>query len=280
MKSQRRHELKENVLAHELGQIRRFFSKYGHWITGALTALAVVVAILLFYRGRSARKFAEEKNRFQTLTSEVSVSLDELRTWPLKSPKELRSWAEQVNTKLDEQLDGLADLAENASDPFLAASAALWVADTCSKRLLYAPPGPTRDSQSLRRRAERYYRLVVTRYPAQKVLVARAHMGLGVLAENAGDMDLARTEYDQAAKQVSSAHTLAIQARWRIQNLPRWFEPVKFATTLPATQPATSPATQPATQPATSPVASRPASASTPTAPGSAPASAPGTGAR
>ena len=35
MKSKRRHELQENVLAHELVEVKQFFSKYGNWIAGA-----------------------------------------------------------------------------------------------------------------------------------------------------------------------------------------------------------------------------------------------------
>ena len=45
MKSERRHELKENVLASELGRLRDLLNRYGNWIMGAVLAVVVIVAM-------------------------------------------------------------------------------------------------------------------------------------------------------------------------------------------------------------------------------------------
>ena len=60
MKSKRRHELQENVLAHELVEVKQFFSKYGSWIFGGSLAVLIVVLIVWFAHSRGRQRAADE----------------------------------------------------------------------------------------------------------------------------------------------------------------------------------------------------------------------------
>ena len=64
MKAKRRHELKENVLAHELGLLRGLFKKYGNWILGALVAAVVIFLIVRYFSGREQRRLQEAVAHF------------------------------------------------------------------------------------------------------------------------------------------------------------------------------------------------------------------------
>lgn len=247
MKTRRRHELKENVLAHELGKIKDFFNRYGNWITGAVVAALIVFLIVWHYRARSARELAEQRNNYETFRREIY------------EPE-----------KRDSAEAGLIELAENARDPFISALACVDVADFCSSRYADAlRRSDAAQTQQYRRKAEKYYRLVIQKHPDRNPFVARAHFGLGMLAENQADWTTARSEYEQVRRLVNSAYPVAIEAQLRLNRLDGWSKPVRFATTEPATAPATTaPAT---TEPATAPATTEPASAPATTEPASAP---------
>lgn len=225
MKAQRRHELQENVLAHELGEIKTFFNRYGNWILGLAVATMVVLLIVWHYRSRSATELVEQSARFETLKRDV-----------------------YVQDKQASALEGLVDLAEDARDPLLSASAYMLSADFCAEQ--YVTGLRRSDSQQAdqyRKKAEEYYRLVIEKHHDRNVFVARAHLGLGMLAESAADWATARSEYEQVRRLLNDGFPVSAEAQRRLNNLEVWSKPFRFATTAPTTEPAT---TGPATKPA------------------------------
>jgi len=226
MKARRRHELKENVLAHELGQIKTFFDKYGNWILGGVTAVAVVLLVIWYSHTRSVRALAEEKARFDRLMRDNSM-------------------AEK------DRLAGLDDLAHNAKNPVVAASAGVFLGDLYSDRHLTAlNASDTLAANRARVNAEKYYNFVISDYGKRSLLVARAHFGLGAMAENDKRMDQARKHYEVIKRLVKPSLPVAMDAALRLGQLERWSATVRFATTTQATT-ASAPASGPASAPAT-----------------------------
>lgn len=223
MKAKRRRELKENILAHELAQLRQFLSKYGSWIALAIVAVAVVLVVVWRLRAQEKVTFAREKQE-----------LELLRTHPDMPRKD--------------RLDGFRRLAESAESPLVAASSAIHAANMYSRDAGRAsdPDGP--DARQARDNAARYYRMALERAaePELTLTAASAHYGLGILAENQGDKAAARNHYEQALALGGKDHLAGEQ----LQRLDEWFAARRF----PATRPATAPAT------ASAPVASGPAS--------------------
>ncbi len=236
MKARRRHALKENVLAHELGQIRAFFSRYGNWVLAGVTAVAIVLLVVWYYVNLSRGRAAEELAEYQRLSRSVGIE-------------------EQA------RLNGLVNLAETAKDQVVAAASAVFAGDLCAQKHLDAVVAQDRaEAPQWRDKAEKYYHLAIEKYPERKMFRAKAHLGLGILAEDAGNVEAARAEYEQASRLVNESYPVAMEAQRRLANLQTWERPARFATTTQASQPATSPAaTRAAPGPATAPSARPPA---------------------
>ena len=214
MKAKRRHELKENVLARELVQLKEFFSRYGTWLL--VGAAAVGLVLLVVGRVRASRRQAlyAERARYAELTRSPSI-------------------------KEEERLKGLAELAETARDPLTAADAAIAAADLWSQRYIDAlVRSASPEADKARRKAEELYNLVITRYAQQSRHVAKAHFGLGALAESAGDKQAAERHYRKASQMLNRGYPVVLEAQRRLAALAD-FREVRFATTLP-TQPTTS----------------------------------------
>jgi hypothetical protein len=236
MKAQRRHELKENVLARELDQMRGLLSRYGNWIAGGIAAVVVVFLVVWYYHSRSVRELSEEQARLDSLVSEPNFT-DEQR------------------------LEGLTGLADHARSPVVGASAAVTAGDMLSERYLDGMRRtPPEDSPQTRQQAEKSYRLAIEKYPERKLFAARAHFGLAVLAETAGDFATAKGEYEQVVRLVDATYPVAVEAQGRLRTLPLHSQPVRFATTTQATQrAATRPAGRGRPAPATATVPAVPA---------------------
>ncbi len=231
MKARRRHELKENILAHELRKLRQFLSKYGSWIALAIVAVAVVLVVVWRLRAQEEAGFAREKQE-----------LELYRTHPDLPRKD--------------RLDNFRRLAESAEDHWVAASSAIEAGNMYSQDYedyVRAGDADGPDARQARDNAARYYRMALERCgrakPKLKPTAATAHYGLGILAENQGDKAAARRQHEQAVALGGKDHLAGVH----LQRLDEWFAARPF----PATRPATGPAT--ASAPAATAPASRPA---------------------
>jgi len=227
MKAKRRHELKENVLAHELGQLREFFSRHGSWIAGAIVAAVIAVVVVSQLHTRSERALAAEKQRYRLLAD---------------PPGDMDP---------EERLKGFEELAADASDRAVAASAAVWAGNLCSQRYLnLLDEADAPEAREAYARAERNYRSVIERHADQPRLVVNAWRGLGVLAENRGDQAEALACYKRVTAMGPADHPAVTDVTGRIEHLEEWFRTRRFPTTRPTTRPsATAPAGGPATAP-------------------------------
>ena len=221
-------------MAHELGVVKRFLNRYGNWVLVGVTAALIVGLIVWYYHNRGKEQQAEERARYMRLR----------RAEP------------------SEQLAGLIELAESAKSADIAARSAVDVGDLCAVRAHTPSADPAgAEARNWRDKAEKYYRLAIEKYPDIKLVVARAHFGLAVLAENEGDEKTAEAEYKQVLRVVHMAYPVAREARGNLESLKERLKPVRFATTTQASQPAattqasqpaaTAPATRPAPEPAT-----------------------------
>jgi predicted negative regulator of RcsB-dependent stress response len=211
MKSERRHELKENKLAHELGTIRQFLTKYSNWIIGAVTAAVVVWAIFHYYTTRRDNTIAQQQAKFDSIMQQLGDPAQQ-----------------------QQQLADLGDLAEHARDPLLAERASLEAGNLYAGMYLQGllEAKPDRSLREMRQNAQQCYQRVLDN-SRQPLLQAQAHLGLGILAEDARDMDAARKEYTTVAGLVKSQYPVAQEAQWRLTQLDQWKPEVVGATSQP-----------------------------------------------
>jgi len=250
MKSQRRHELQQNVLDAELGALIGFFKKRGTYILwGVLLVLLVTVVFMVVQRRKRAGLY-DLRSRYEQLRQSDKV-------------------------KPDARLQGLTELAVQDDDPRTAAMAMLDLAAEYSARFVQSD---SKVSEQQKRQyaaeAENWYRKLINRFSKLPWALARGHLGFGKLAESRGEYAAAESSYQSILQMGDDAGPLRAEAEQRLKNLEiyRAEMPIRMATTLPATQPATRPAaSQPATPPATQP-ATLPTTQPT-TAPTTAPAS-------
>ncbi|RLE39883.1 hypothetical protein DRZ77_03420 [Candidatus Woesearchaeota archaeon] len=227
MKKERRHELSENVLAHELAQAKTFLQRYGNWIIGALTVLIIAGLIGWYHHRKVYEELANETYRYQALIS--SINSDQ---------------SSQNSKDAEHVISELEELAKSAKSPIISALAAINVADLMTGRYTYAlSQGQVEKAQKYRKKAEQLYQFILSKHSDRKIFVAKANFGLGTLAENQGQWEAAISNYQKVRRSLISAYPVVSQAIFRINRIKQWSElgtnPIRFATTIPATQPGT-----------------------------------------
>lgn len=217
MKSQRRHELKENVLGSELGKTVEFLKKRGSWIAWGILIAALIALISVYaYKKHRAALYG-----------------------PLAEYNAVR------NSRLEpaERMERLEALADQDKNTRIAALASIAYADECAEQaLLGGAELPEIDKKSLLEKAGGYYRRVIGDFSDMPVMVARARLGLGKLAESRGDFEAARQEYEAVMRMTKLAnHPLASHAKDCLDSLKRLASPAPMAASTPA-EPASAPA--------------------------------------
>lgn len=210
MKAQRRHELQHNVLDAELAKGVAFVQKNRTILVwGVVLVAAAVLAVT--YAVRSARNKARSlQETYDRLVLSASVS-----------PQEF--------------LDGMKSLAES-SDKRLAALATVQVGKFYAAQLVGAGGNMADPRQrDMYDQAAAYYRRVIERFPTQTIAVAEAHLGLGRLAESAGDFPTAAKEYQTVKDMADLAGSPPLaRAAEAMERLDRIQSPVAMASTRPA----------------------------------------------
>jgi len=261
MKSQRRHDLKQNVLSIELAHIRDFLKRRGNLLAWAALIVALGIFIFVYVRSRHQGQIEDVRVRFE----------------------QLQAQAENPEVKAEDIIAGLKSLADQDSDPRVAALATVTLGDQCFMRSIVGQAAqaeqkevgralPKSQQKELLDQAGTYYRKVLQNFPTETDAVARAYVGLAKLAEDRGDFEEAAKEYDSAiALNVTGAAVTAQEGKARLAEIK---SAVPMATTMPAEE--KKPQTQPATAPAAGPAATRPAVEAEPaTKPAAPPAPAP-----
>ena len=206
MKSRRRHELKQNVLGAELGKVIKFLKKRGSLIAWGILAASLITLIAVWsYKGAKATQ-RELLDEFDSLVS----------GGPGTNPQQ---WLQRMRA-----------LADQDKNQRLAVRASVEYADRCA-------------AQGLTDQADSYYRRVISDFSDQPTEVAKAHLGLGKLAESERRFDDAQVEYEAVRRMIelTDAHPLVIEAERCLDAMERLRRPVRMAATAPA-EPTTQPA--------------------------------------
>ncbi len=237
MKSKRRHELQENMLAGELRKTAEFLKKRGSQLaTGAL-----IIAVLIF-----AYVFLTRQSESKLLG--VQAQWDQASSGMVKP---------EDRTKL------LEDLAAQTGDRRIAALACVELGYDYATKALLASQSSER--AALEESSGKWYQKTIADFPTQTLAVAKAQYGLGKLYESQRKFNEAAEQYRLAKSSPDMVgQPVAILAEISLQRLKSLETPVVMATTMPATAPATTvSATAPATTLPAPAVAPAPATAPT-----------------
>ena len=210
MKSKRRHELQHNVLDAELGKVIEFLQTRGiHLVLGILAVVLIVVLIVTAVNSYHRKRYDLEVRFAQAITQVSGI---------------------------EDSIASLEQLAGQDTDKRIAAMACATLADMYVLQTYedQTDISPER-KQSLTDQAVLYYRQVISDFADQPVAVAKAHLGLGSLAESRGDFDQALAEYE-AIRRISepTIQLVGLRAMRNLESLVTRRVPVAMATTAPA----------------------------------------------
>ena len=216
MKSERRHELHYNELGQQLSSLLAWVKKYSNYLAWGALLAAVVVLVVVYMNRAGEKKMLERQNDFDHAVT---------------SPDP------------DVRLNGLVKIADGEGDKFLTAQATQLVAEEYSSRIISGQGRASKDElKKFNDQATLYYQRLIDNFKEYPAMVAQGHFGLGKLAENRGDFDAAGAEFLAAKKSSPPDYPILLSADEAIKEVATLRQPVKFATTAPATQPASAPA--------------------------------------
>ena len=215
MKSKRRHELQRNVLNAELGRIVTFVKRRGTHLAGGLLLVAVVIFVIVgLARGRRGDDEQRQTQFHQALEMGSQDMLDEER-----------------------RIGVYKSLAEQTSDLKLASLAAVAVGDTYATMLAVGRTQMSDTEVSERAdQAAEWYNKTIAEFADHPIAVAKAHFGLAKLAENRGDLDAAREEYEIIGEMEAllSGQPVQLFALAGANGIDSLVESVRMASTAPA----------------------------------------------
>ena len=156
MKSERRHELKENELEHYLGVARDYLDEHGKRIgLVAVVAGAIFVSVTLYFRAQASEAEGQWGRKSQLSFADPTVARASLET--------------------------LSSLAQGSTDPAFVMSCLLTAGQQSLRTSAGAPFPPDR---ALNDRARVAFEELLRRFPENEVAVGAARLGLASVAEN------------------------------------------------------------------------------------------------
>lgn len=240
MKTARRQELRTNELSQQLDQITGYVKQNAAMLTIIVAAVAILTAGGFWYiKGRQSRVMDG-----WAMLNDAEVL------------KDMRGAVEQFRT-----------LAEENRSPALTLAAWLRIGEVAMAKVANpdnAAAAATDPNWS--ETATHAYTRVLEDFPNDVSAVGLARISLGVLAENKNEIDQARKSYQSIlddSRLAGSAY--ALQAKYRLDGLARWSQPIVFA---PA----------PVTVPMPDPLMTPPSAVTLPLLPTTAPTSGPAVG--
>ena len=233
MKAQRRHELQRNALEVEILKLWEFLRRKGNYLAWGALGVAAVVLAAVWYVKRSG----SDAETVQALFTRCA----------LMPPSEQRE-------------QGLQTVASSRSQPFWASLADVELANDVALRLVTQWPGiGEAERMDLRRQAETYYQKAISEFPKEELAVAKAHYGLGKLAEDWGELEKARVEYEEVLRAGTTAEILKGQPILYVAQDARTKLPLYQGTVnMPTSAAASGPSSEPASGPSSGPAASLP----------------------
>lgn len=215
MKSERRHELKQNVLDAELVKAYGFFRTHGRLVAWVVLGLAAVVLGYVLIQRHAQNKELAAQEDFTSLVLEGKANKSNLA-----------------------RLDAII---EDGSSEFRAAYACVAAGDVLANAVAVGGNDMTpQDRTDALRGAKTYYARAIEKFPDQPGAVAKAYLGLAVVTEKEKSLADARAPMDEAAKLKAKAVAGVIAQR----SVQDWDELASVGAMRQS--PLTPPSTQPA----------------------------------
>ena len=239
MKSERRHELETNQLAQSLANLPELMRLYGSRILLAVT-LVILVAVFVYTRVSTGRTAAAEAVNTLAFSRERLSSLRHFEPLALNAPEDrrdtFRSYVQDVNDALDVVVRNTDD-ATLLAEALVARGDLNWLIATYPE----LPEATTRPALQLsdNRQAPlniafESYSNVLNAYADQDMPVLSARFGLAAIAENRGEWDAARTQYQAIADSDRFPDSFREEARSRIEQLDEVSQPILVVDAPPA----------------------------------------------
>ncbi|MCK5114683.1 MAG: tetratricopeptide repeat protein [Phycisphaerae bacterium] len=178
MKSERRHELEHNTLDAEISKTVTFFKRHLNKILTIILVVLVLVVGWMWWDRTQAKKAWEEQSQYDQLCNQIGAT-------------------NATPEKNDKLIKGFLELSRNSSSSEIAANSLLQIATLYSLQGLNANDSDTQDKAY--KKAESYYKQIVSEYDELPFIVAAAKIGLGKLAETRKDIPEAKKQYQAAA---------------------------------------------------------------------------------
>lgn len=267
MRTERRQELRTNELSQQLRDAADYMKRNATTLTIGLVAAVVIVGGGFAYASSLKNQRAEAWNKL-TLSGPDTDAVVRV---------------EQAESVLQDEIT-----------PELSLQALLAIGDVSMREALDLKPstpaldaGAASSDVDWASRAKQAYSQILERFPEKPVPMGQAMIALGVLAENEGDVERARSWYQRVLDEERFALLpFRTHAEYRLTGLEHWSEPVVFPPPLmtvpvPVESEEEAAAGQKPRQPNISPeikVDTRPVTAARPSAPTTQPAQAPDAG--
>jgi tetratricopeptide (TPR) repeat protein len=255
MKAERRRELKHNSLIWTLQGIPDQIKKYQSQISLALVLIALGI-VLIRYRINAREQRLVDAQAAMAIATEDADRLKGSHLSPGNDPLLLIREREEAYSDGLQQADTVLEKAPD-SEKAMKAQALLTKGDL-NFEMANLPDLPGADTQpslrpqesedSLLSGASDAYTQVIQNYPDQHFAVVAAHFGLAAVAENRGQWDDAKAQY-QAILDGDAEQAFKDIATQRLGILPELQRPVMID--LPSAVPPASATTQPTTKPQT-----------------------------
>jgi len=269
MKAEHRHELKTNDLAKSLLTFQDYVKVYGGRVFLGLAIVILIIVLIVQRMGKSR----DEAIKMQDDLAYVIGQIDRLSRAQVVGEGQVTmrpAEADQVRRILQE-------IREKGSDKKILAEATVAQGDYCWALANFPNvPGattqpslrPEKPRDDLQKEAKDTYQQVMIQYPDEAQAVIKARFGLGAVAENEGNWDEAKKQYEAIRDNSAASTSYQNLAKAKIMRLEEIRHPLLVgvvpdkpevpkitlpSTTTPSetTRPATTGAVAPVTKPVT-----------------------------
>jgi tetratricopeptide (TPR) repeat protein len=235
MKTERRHELKTNSLAHWLEEIPDLLRRHGNKILLAITLICLTIVLVRYHaqEAEDARVTASNNlNAAEAAISDLTVS-------SMRVLGDQQLMAEARNNDVQEAENGLDVALRTAQDPQIQAEVYLARGNLNWTLANYPvlPAAATQPALALKKSTDEY--LTAAKNAYSEVLIdplsenhhalTGARLGLAAIAENQGDWDGANHYYQQVSDDSATDPTFKDYAQIRAKMLDNLKHPVLLA---------------------------------------------------
>ncbi|MFQ5424387.1 MAG: hypothetical protein ACE5F9_10460 [Phycisphaerae bacterium] len=214
MKAERRQELRTNQLSEQIVQVKTFINDHRVLLSAFILGAIVLVAGSVWYSNNRENLVADGWRDYTAVATPPADDADALGT--------------------GEKIDRLTELAERNIEPALTLTAWMAIGEAARNQFV-SPPADDAEAGVAEERdwldiSQRAYEHVLHDFPDHVSTIGAAMIALGALAEDASDIDRSKEWYQKVIDDARFADTALVdQAKYRLEGLDTWSEPVVFA---------------------------------------------------